>query len=110
MGISLFCKLLELSLPCLFWFFITFKVLIHILQFLLYLRCWLILILIGVFVAYVFSTLKGHTTMSCPHRVTTEHGVMPAPHKNTQNPVEFIFERQLRPRITSVSIVFAFLQ
>ncbi|GMJ15483.1 damaged DNA binding 2 [Hibiscus trionum] len=46
--------------------------------------------------------MPGHTTMTCPHRVATEHGVIPAPHINTQNPVEFIFERQLRPRITSI--------
>ncbi|XP_022752649.1 protein DAMAGED DNA-BINDING 2 [Durio zibethinus] len=46
--------------------------------------------------------MPGHTTMTCPHRVTTEHGVIPAPHKNIQNPVEFIFERQLRPGITSI--------
>ncbi|XVF68986.1 hypothetical protein PTKIN_Ptkin11bG0045300 [Pterospermum kingtungense] len=51
--------------------------------------------------------MPGHTTMTCPHRVTTEHGVMPAPHKNTQNPVEFIFERQLRPRITSMKPAYA---
>ncbi|KAE8732348.1 Protein DAMAGED DNA-BINDING 2 [Hibiscus syriacus] len=46
--------------------------------------------------------MEGHTTMTCPHRVATEHGVIPAPHINTQNPVEFIFERQLRPRITPI--------
>ncbi|KAK6235035.1 hypothetical protein SCA6_010372 [Theobroma cacao] len=46
--------------------------------------------------------MPGHTTMTCPHRVATEHGVIPAPHKNTQNPVEFIFERQLRPGIASI--------
>ncbi|XWS52997.1 hypothetical protein CRYUN_Cryun11dG0120100 [Craigia yunnanensis] len=46
--------------------------------------------------------MPGHTTMTCPHRVTTELGVIPAPHKNTQNLVEFIFERQLRPGITSI--------
>lgn len=51
--------------------------------------------------------LEGHTTMTCPHRVATEHGVIPAPHKNTQNPVEFIFERQLRPGIASVSFEFS---
>ncbi|GLT81707.1 hypothetical protein SLE2022_001430 [Rubroshorea leprosula] len=44
--------------------------------------------------------MPGHTTMSCPHRVVTEHGVIPAPHRDTQNPVEFVFGRQLKPRIT----------
>ncbi|KAG4167899.1 hypothetical protein ERO13_A13G224600v2 [Gossypium hirsutum] len=46
--------------------------------------------------------MPGHTTMACPHRVATEHGVVPAPHVNTQNPVEFVFERQLKPRITPI--------
>ncbi|GKV26200.1 hypothetical protein SLEP1_g35543 [Rubroshorea leprosula] len=44
--------------------------------------------------------MPGHTTMTCPHRVVTEHGVIPAPHRDTQNPVEFVFGRQLKPRIT----------
>ncbi|KAL5748072.1 hypothetical protein ACOSQ2_025369 [Xanthoceras sorbifolium] len=43
--------------------------------------------------------MPGHTTMTCPHRVTTEHGVIPAPHRNACNPLEYVFERQLRPRI-----------
>lgn len=42
--------------------------------------------------------MPGHTTMACPHRVASEHGVAPAPHRNTQNPVEYVFERQLIPR------------
>ncbi|KAJ4725594.1 damaged DNA binding 2 [Melia azedarach] len=41
--------------------------------------------------------MPGHTTMTCPHRVTTEHGVISAPHRNTRNPLEYVFERQLRP-------------
>ncbi|GAV89905.1 WD40 domain-containing protein, partial [Cephalotus follicularis] len=44
----------------------------------------------------------GHTTMACPHRVATEHGVVPAPHRKTLNPLQFVFERQLRPRIPAL--------
>ncbi|KAJ0020433.1 hypothetical protein Pint_32559 [Pistacia integerrima] len=43
--------------------------------------------------------MPGHTTMSCPHRVAIEHGVTPAPHRNTRNALEYVFERQLRPRM-----------
>lgn len=46
--------------------------------------------------------LPGHTTITCPHRVATEYGVIPAAHKNTRNSLEFIFERQLRPKITKI--------
>lgn len=41
--------------------------------------------------------------MTCPHKVASEHGVVPAPHRNTQNPAEYVFERQLVPRIRQVS-------
>lgn len=44
--------------------------------------------------------MPGHTTMSCPHRVATEYGVTPASHRNASNPVEYVFERQLRPNMT----------
>lgn len=50
--------------------------------------------------------LPGHTTITCPHRVATEYGVIPAAHKNTQNSLEFIFERQLRPKITKIKTKF----
>ncbi|XP_024033790.1 protein DAMAGED DNA-BINDING 2 isoform X2 [Citrus clementina] len=43
--------------------------------------------------------MPGHTTMSCPHRVATEYGVTPASHRNAGNPVEYVFERQLRPNM-----------
>uniref|UniRef100_A0A803LXC4 Protein DAMAGED DNA-BINDING 2 n=1 Tax=Chenopodium quinoa TaxID=63459 RepID=A0A803LXC4_CHEQI len=43
--------------------------------------------------------LPGHTTMNCPHRVATEHGVIPAPRKSTRHSVDYIFERQLRPHV-----------
>lgn len=41
--------------------------------------------------------------MSCPHRVATEYGVIPAPQRNTSKPFEYVFERQLRRQVTQVS-------
>ncbi|KAI4306610.1 hypothetical protein L6164_029871 [Bauhinia variegata] len=46
--------------------------------------------------------MPGHTTMTCPHRVTTEFGVIPAPRRNTHKPLEYVFERQLRPDIPPI--------
>uniref|UniRef100_A0A6N2MZQ3 Uncharacterized protein n=1 Tax=Salix viminalis TaxID=40686 RepID=A0A6N2MZQ3_SALVM len=46
--------------------------------------------------------MPGHTTRTCPHRVAIEHGVIPAPRKNTRNTVEFVLQRQLRPRILPI--------
>ncbi|PON60433.1 Guanine nucleotide-binding protein, beta subunit [Trema orientale] len=39
--------------------------------------------------------MPGHTTMTCPHRVATEYGVIPAPHKSSRNPLAYVFECQL---------------
>nr|GMD64370.1 protein DAMAGED DNA-BINDING 2 [Ipomoea batatas] len=50
--------------------------------------------------------MPGHTTMFCPHRVATEFGVVPAPRKNTQNPLEYFFQRQLQPRIHPIKPAF----
>nr|GLL42946.1 protein DAMAGED DNA-BINDING 2 isoform X1 [Ipomoea trifida] len=50
--------------------------------------------------------MPGHTTMFCPHRVATEFGVVPAPRKNTQNPLEYFFHRQLQPRIHPIKPAF----
>lgn len=47
--------------------------------------------------------------MTCPHRVNTEFGVVPAPRRNTRKPVEYVFERQLRPSIPPVSMSKLFL-
>lgn len=41
--------------------------------------------------------------MTCPHKATTEYGVIPASRRNTKNPLEFVFERQLRARTPLVS-------
>ncbi|KAL2317498.1 hypothetical protein Fmac_031374 [Flemingia macrophylla] len=44
----------------------------------------------------------GHTTLTCPHRATTEHGVVPAPRRRSYKPLEYVFERQLRPALPSI--------
>lgn len=46
--------------------------------------------------------MPGHTTMTCPHRVAIEHGVIPAPRASTHNTVEYVLQRQLRPRILPI--------
>lgn len=46
--------------------------------------------------------MPGHTTVTCPHRVATEYGVIPATHKNTRNALEYAFKRQIRPRIPPI--------
>ncbi|KAK2376409.1 DNA damage-binding protein 2 [Trifolium repens] len=46
--------------------------------------------------------IPGHTTLNCPHRVTTEHGVVPAPRRKTSKPLEYVFERQLRHSIPAI--------
>ncbi|KAK7385521.1 hypothetical protein VNO78_31243 [Psophocarpus tetragonolobus] len=46
--------------------------------------------------------MPGHTTLTCPHRVSTEHGVVPAPRRKTCKPLEYVFERQLRPSLPSI--------
>ncbi|CAI9106960.1 OLC1v1006212C1 [Oldenlandia corymbosa var. corymbosa] len=50
--------------------------------------------------------MPGHTTMTCPHRVATEFGVVPAPRRNTHNSLDYVFERQLRPRIPKMKPEF----
>ncbi|XP_016432567.1 protein DAMAGED DNA-BINDING 2 [Nicotiana tabacum] len=46
--------------------------------------------------------MPGHTTMTCPHRVATEYGIVPAPRKNTTTSLEFVFQRQLQPRLPPI--------
>lgn len=46
--------------------------------------------------------MPGHTTVTCPHRVATEYGVIPATHKNTRNALGYVFKRQIRPRIPPI--------
>ncbi|KAL6577124.1 DNA damage-binding protein 2 [Orobanche minor] len=50
--------------------------------------------------------MPGHTTMACPHRVATEYGVAPAPHKSTHSSVEYVFERQIRCRALAIKPAF----
>ncbi|XP_052187831.1 protein DAMAGED DNA-BINDING 2 [Diospyros lotus] len=46
--------------------------------------------------------MPGHTTMTCPHRVASEHGVVPAPRKNSGSALDYVFERQLRPKVPTI--------
>lgn len=48
----------------------------------------------------------GHTTMTCPHRVATEHGVIPAPRRNTLNSFEYVHVRQYQPNIPKIKPEF----
>ncbi|KAH7672934.1 DNA damage-binding protein 2 [Dioscorea alata] len=50
--------------------------------------------------------MPGHTTMSCPHRVAMEHGVVPAPRRNTSTTLDYIFQRQLNPNIPMIKPTF----
>ncbi|KAH9330599.1 hypothetical protein KI387_002707, partial [Taxus chinensis] len=44
----------------------------------------------------------GHTTMTCPHRIATEHGVAPAPRRYILGPFDFVYERQIRNHVNKV--------
>ncbi|URD83860.1 WD domain, G-beta repeat [Musa troglodytarum] len=48
----------------------------------------------------------GHTTMFCPHRVAMEHGVIPAPARNTKTPLDYIFMRQLKAKTPKIKPVY----
>ncbi|KAG8371494.1 hypothetical protein BUALT_Bualt13G0093500 [Buddleja alternifolia] len=52
--------------------------------------------------------LPGHTTLTCPHRVATEHGVAPAPapFKTAHTSLDYVFERQLRSRVSAIKPAF----
>ncbi|KAL9140936.1 hypothetical protein ABFS82_14G070300 [Erythranthe guttata] len=50
--------------------------------------------------------MPGHTTVNCPHRVATEYGVSPAPLKSAHSSVDYVFERQLRPRVSAIKPAF----
>ncbi|KAL3649149.1 DNA damage-binding protein 2 [Castilleja foliolosa] len=50
--------------------------------------------------------MPGHTTVTCPHRVATEYGVAPASHKRTHSSVEYVFERQLKSRVSTMKPKF----
>ncbi|KAG6482286.1 DNA damage-binding protein 2-like [Zingiber officinale] len=50
--------------------------------------------------------MPGHTTMFCPHRVAMEHGVIPAPEKNTKTSLDYIFKRQINDKIPKIKPEF----
>ncbi|KAL6967666.1 DNA damage-binding protein 2 [Sarracenia purpurea var. burkii] len=50
--------------------------------------------------------MPGHTTMTCPHRIATEHGVIPAPYRSIHNSLDYVFERQIKPSITKIKPAF----
>ncbi|XP_077222381.1 damaged DNA binding 2 [Tasmannia lanceolata] len=48
----------------------------------------------------------GHTTFTCPHRIATEHGVIPASRRSTRTPLDYVFERQLRANVPTIKPAF----
>ncbi|PIA32199.1 hypothetical protein AQUCO_04500057v1 [Aquilegia coerulea] len=50
--------------------------------------------------------MPGHTTMTCPYRVSMEHGVVPAPKRNTRSPLDFVFERQIKSNVSTIKPAF----
>lgn len=37
--------------------------------------------------------------MTCPHRVTMEHGVIPAQKRSTKTPLDYVFQRELKAKL-----------
>ncbi|GAB2274461.1 DNA damage-binding protein 2 [Dionaea muscipula] len=50
--------------------------------------------------------LHGHTTMTCPHRVAMEHGVVPAPPRNSGHSVDYVFKRQIKSNVPLIKPAF----
>ncbi|XP_050237949.1 protein DAMAGED DNA-BINDING 2 [Mercurialis annua] len=46
--------------------------------------------------------MPGHTTMSCPHRVAIDFGIISAPQRNSHNTLQYVFQRQLTPSIPQI--------
>ncbi|KAM0865134.1 hypothetical protein ACQ4PT_043477 [Festuca glaucescens] len=46
--------------------------------------------------------MPGHTTLTCPHRVAMEHGVIPAPRRNTNTLLDYVFQSQVKGKISMV--------
>ncbi|KAL6627472.1 hypothetical protein ACP70R_031198 [Stipagrostis hirtigluma subsp. patula] len=46
--------------------------------------------------------MPGHTTLTCPHRVAMEHGVIPAPRRNTNTSLDYVFQSQIKGKISMV--------
>jgi hypothetical protein len=51
--------------------------------------------------------LAGHTTLTCPHRVAMEHGVIPAPRRNTNTSLDYVFQSQVEGKIPMVRELMA---
>lgn len=50
--------------------------------------------------------MPGHTTLTCPHRVAMEHGVIPAPRRNTNTSLDYVFQSQVKGKIPMVKPKF----
>ncbi|GJN05848.1 hypothetical protein PR202_ga23517 [Eleusine coracana subsp. coracana] len=50
--------------------------------------------------------MPGHTTLTCPHRVAMEHGVIPAPRRNTNTSLDYVFQSQVKGKISMVKPQF----
>lgn len=52
----------------------------------------------------------GHTTLTCPHRIASEHGVAAAPCRRSLGLLDYVHERQIRNHLPLVQIfLFVFL-
>uniref|UniRef100_A0A0D3EJF5 DNA damage-binding protein 2 n=1 Tax=Oryza barthii TaxID=65489 RepID=A0A0D3EJF5_9ORYZ len=52
------------------------------------------------------DTLHCHTTLTCPHRVAMEHGVIPASRRNTNTSLDYVFQSQVKGKIPMVKPQF----
>ncbi|KAL5228486.1 hypothetical protein ABZP36_016751 [Zizania latifolia] len=50
--------------------------------------------------------MPGHTTLTCPHRVAMEHGVIPASRRNTNTSLDYVFQSQVKGKISMVKPQF----
>ncbi|XP_073062088.1 protein DAMAGED DNA-BINDING 2 [Primulina eburnea] len=50
--------------------------------------------------------MPGHTTLTCPHRVAMEFGVIPASFRGNSSSLDYVFERQLGCRVPAMKTSF----
>ncbi|KAG8053491.1 hypothetical protein GUJ93_ZPchr0001g29359 [Zizania palustris] len=50
--------------------------------------------------------MPGHITLTCPHRVAMEHGVIPASRRNTNTSLDYVFQSQVKGKISMVKPQF----
>uniref|UniRef100_A0A0D9UWL2 DNA damage-binding protein 2 n=1 Tax=Leersia perrieri TaxID=77586 RepID=A0A0D9UWL2_9ORYZ len=50
--------------------------------------------------------LDCHTTLTCPHRVAMEHGVIPASKRNTSTSLDYVFQSQVKGKVPKVKPQF----